>query len=150
MSDAPVDGELPTPLNQQWTSQLRRGVLELVVLGALANKPQHGYELVVAFRGSSVLEVTEGTLYPLLRRLEKHELINATWRISATGPPRKVFTLSMLGQQVLSQMQNDWSMLNQAITEVLQAKQDEHNSQSRDTQAHQPLETRNQFNKGES
>jgi PadR family transcriptional regulator, regulatory protein PadR len=102
-------------LPSDWASQLRRGVLELAVLAALAHKPQHGYELVTAFRATNGLEVSEGTLYPLLRRLEKQGALAASWQPSPTGPPRKVFALSLLGQAMLEQMQQEWQSLNQTI-----------------------------------
>jgi PadR family transcriptional regulator, regulatory protein PadR len=113
-------------LPSEWASQLRRGVLELAVLAALADKPQHGYELVTAFRASNGLEVSEGTLYPLLRRLEKQGALAASWQPSPTGPPRKVFGLSVLGQAVLLQMQQEWQQLSQTIGTLLGALEPKH------------------------
>ena len=59
--------------------QLRKGVLELAILGSLHNKSHYGYSLINTISGESQVELTEGTIYPILSRLTKENLIRAEW-----------------------------------------------------------------------
>ena len=71
---------------QRFVQQLKRGVLEMLVLQLLADRPGHGYELIVRLRESGgLLDVKEGTLYPLLYRLEEEGCITSVWN-SPDGP----------------------------------------------------------------
>lgn len=85
--------------------ELRRGIVVLAVLSQLQS-PQYGYSLVqrLAERG---LEVEEGTLYPLLRRLEKQGLLASEWDVNETRP-RKYYRISPQGRKVLDTLTSDW------------------------------------------
>jgi DNA-binding PadR family transcriptional regulator len=85
--------------------ELRRGVVVLAVLSQL-DSAQYGYSLIqrLAERG---LDVEEGTLYPLLRRLEKQGLLESKWDTSETRP-RKYYQLSKQGHKVLATLTADW------------------------------------------
>src|SRR5919206_3188477 len=63
----------------EWSSQIRRGTLELCVLALIASKPRYGYDLVTALERWEPLATTEGTLYPLLRRLQREGKVEASW-----------------------------------------------------------------------
>lgn len=90
--------------NEAWASQLRKGVLELAVLGLLAREPKYGSQLVDDLAAHPALAITAGTLYPLLARLAKAGLVHATWQESPVGPPRKYYTLTSAGRAQLHAM----------------------------------------------
>jgi PadR family transcriptional regulator, regulatory protein PadR len=85
--------------------ELRRGVVVLAVLSQM-DEAQYGYSLIqrLAERG---LEVEEGTLYPLLRRLEKQGLLESEWDVSESRP-RKYYRISPHGRKVLDTLTADW------------------------------------------
>lgn len=95
----------------EWAAQLRRGVLELCVLGAIAEEPRYGYELVAALSATAPLAAVEGTVYPLLRRLKQAGLVETTWQESTSGPPRQYYRLTPLGRRALRSMRSSWRHL---------------------------------------
>ena len=102
----------------EWMTQARRGLLELCILILVGRTPQYGYELLTVLARWPQLAVSEGTLYPLLRRLEKEGVISAQWRESVAGPPRKYYALTVAGAQRRDTLAAEWSQLMQAITEL--------------------------------
>jgi PadR family transcriptional regulator, regulatory protein PadR len=86
-------------------SELRRGTLILSVLSQLS-KPQYGYSLVQILDENSI-EIDAGTLYPLLRRLEKQEILESSWEIKDTRP-RRYYFLSQTGKEVYTRMCDEW------------------------------------------
>jgi len=103
----------------EWSSQIRRGTLELCVLALIASKPRYGYDLVSALKRWEPLATTEGTVYPLLRRLQREEKVEASWEESAAGPPRKYYRLTPHGRDLLERMTADWAELSEAVREAL-------------------------------
>lgn len=87
-----------------WTVQVRKGLLELCILNALAARERYGYELVKTLVTIPGLGVTEGTLYPLLSRLRVQGLISARLEESAEGPARKYYALTPAGRRVMADM----------------------------------------------
>src|SRR5579862_7664795 len=96
-----------------WTVQVRKGLLELCVLNALAGKERYGYELVKALVDVPGMGVTEGTLYPLLSRLRLQGLISARLEESAEGPARKYYALSREGAKTAAIMNDYLKTLNE-------------------------------------
>jgi PadR family transcriptional regulator, regulatory protein PadR len=101
----------------------RRGTLELCVLALIASKPRYGYDLVTALERWEPLATTEGTLYPLLRRLQREGKVEASWEESAAGPPRKYYRLTPLGRDLLERMRTDWAELSEAVGETLSTEE---------------------------
>jgi PadR family transcriptional regulator, regulatory protein PadR len=99
--------------------ELRRGVLVLVVLSQLRT-PQYGYSLrqALAERG---MEIEEGTLYPLLRRLESQGLLASQWR-TEDGPPRRYYTLSPEGVRHYRSLSASWSALATTVNRLIADK----------------------------
>ena len=95
---------------------LRRGVLVLAVLSQLRT-PQYGYSLrqALAERG---MPIEEGTLYPLLRRLEGQGLLASEWRID-DGPPRRYYTLSPAGAETYRDLTTAWGSLTSVVAALL-------------------------------
>lgn len=85
--------------------ELRRGVVVLAVLSQM-DSPQYGYSLVQRLAEQG-LEVEEGTLYPLLRRLEKQGLLESEWEVGESRP-RKYYKLSKQGRKVMDTLTIDW------------------------------------------
>ena len=88
--------------------ELRRGVIVLAVLSQLAEE-QYGYSLMKQLSDKG-LEVDQGTLYPLLRRLESQGLLQSDWRVEEDRP-RRYYVLSAQGREILPQLQEEWAGL---------------------------------------
>jgi len=99
-------------LFDNWTVQMRKGLLELCVLNALSGCERYGYELVKTLTAVPNLGVTEGTLYPLLSRLRLAGLITARLEESPEGPARKYYSLTPEGSRVMAQMNAYLDRLN--------------------------------------
>ena len=87
------------------TTELRRGTLTLAVLSQLRT-PQYGYSLVQLLENSAIY-IDQSTLYPLLRRLEKQELVSSSWDTSESRP-RKYYVLSAYGLEIFLQLKKEW------------------------------------------
>ena len=104
-------------LVENLSMELRRGALVLAVLSQL-KKEQYGYSLKQQLAEAG-LNINEGTLYPLLRRLESQELLESEWRVVNEARPRRYYTISKKGQQALDDLSKEWSSINQAISALL-------------------------------
>lgn len=89
-----------------WAVQIRRGWIELCVLKALEHGERYGYDLVRTLAALPGLDVTEGTLYPLLSRLRLQGLVSTRLVESPEGPARKYYALTARGRRTLSQMKD--------------------------------------------
>lgn len=96
--------------------ELRRGVVVLATLSQL-RKPRYGYELRQALAGEG-MAIEEGTLYPLLRRLESQGLLESEWRIE-DGPPRRYYSLNADGRKLLRKLTESWQGMNSAMNRLL-------------------------------
>lgn len=97
---------------EQLTQELRRGVVTMVVLAQL-KESQYGYSLVEILQSKGI-EIEAGTLYPLLRRLEKQELLESKWN-TTEGRPRKYYKLSDLGEITLNLLHDEWEELSKNV-----------------------------------
>jgi PadR family transcriptional regulator, regulatory protein PadR len=97
--------------------QFKKGVLEMCVLALLNKQDRYGYELVQLL--SEHMEIGEGTVYPLLRRLANEEYFSTYLQESAEGPPRKYYKLSVKGRAYLEAMLLDWSQFSSAVEQIL-------------------------------
>ena len=101
-----------------WTVQVRKGMLELCILNALAEKERYGYELVKALTAIPGLIVTEGTLYPILSRLRQQGLVTTRLEESPEGPARKYYTLTHEGRKVMGLMHEHLDTLNSSAAKL--------------------------------
>lgn len=102
-----------------WKSQLRRGTVEYSVLILLEQKECYGYEIIKILNEYPGLSVSENTVYPLLRRLEKEGFLGAKWIQNVEGsPPRKYYSTTELGEQYLSGMLQEWDLLVGSIEKI--------------------------------
>ena len=96
--------------------EFRRGALVLAVLSQLADE-QYGYSLKKALADHG-LEIDEGTLYPLLRRLETQGLLRSRWRVE-DGRPRRYYRVSPMGERMQRELASDWQALARTMERVL-------------------------------
>lgn len=101
-----------------------RGVLELCVLGVLADGPTYGYAIAQRLAEAGLGVVKGGTLYPLLTRLEGEELVEATWRAGDGGPGRKFFELTVVGHSELHRRDLLWAEFFTRTRRLLPAGRD--------------------------
>lgn len=94
-------------------TQFKKGVLELVVLISLAKQDMYGYEIVNEV--SKIIEVNEGTIYPLLKRLTNEKYFETYLRESTEGPPRKYYHLTKIGESYKEQLKTEWLEFNQSV-----------------------------------
>ncbi|MBA7538381.1 hypothetical protein ES705_30656 [subsurface metagenome] len=98
--------------------QIKKGVIELCVFAILSNKDCYGYELAETI--SSHIEISEGTIYPLLRRLTKEGYFTTYLRESSEGPPRKYYKITELGVEYKKSLLKDWNNLTKGVNELIE------------------------------
>lgn len=98
--------------------QFKKGVLELCVLVLLDRKDQYGYELVQQI--SDKIEISEGAIYPLLRRLTKEELTTTYLQESTEGPPRKYYKLTTTGEEYLHELLTEWHVFTAGVNKLIE------------------------------
>jgi len=98
-----------------WKTQIRKGLLDIVVLNYLRHGPCHGYEMVQKLKQLQGLQIREGNIYPILARLQIDGLVTSYLENSADGPPRKYFKLTKTGQETLTILNDHWDQLAQSI-----------------------------------
>jgi len=102
-----------------------QGMLDLLLLKILALEPMHGWAIGQRLKQISGddLQVSDGSLYPALHKLEQHGLITATWKKTDLGRRAKFYSLTRTGRQQLEQETENWQRLSSAITRVVRLKE---------------------------
>jgi len=100
-------------------SQLLRGVLDLCLLAVMGEGPAYGYEMTKRLRARGLSIVGEGSIYPLLGRLERDGLVETRRAASNGGPPRKYYSLSPEGQRALAAGVGEWQAARDAVDGAL-------------------------------
>ena len=98
-----------------WTVQVKKGVLELCILNALSAEDCYGYDLVKTLVETHGLGVTEGTVYPLLSRLRVAGLVASRLEESSSGPARKYYSLTKDGWKAMQAMNEYMGELNRSV-----------------------------------
>lgn len=114
-----------TDFFDNWTVQVRKGMLELCLLHVLARRECYGYELVRHLVRVPGLEVSEGTLYPILSRLRTQGLVRTRLEESPEGPARKYYALTPAGRKVMTLMEEYLDTL-QAGARILRERGGQH------------------------
>ena len=94
-----------------WTNQLRKGVLELCILNDIRNRRMYGYEIVRKLRKIEGLIISEGSIYPILSRLKRQGLVKTSIQDSPQGPSRKYYQLTQEGKDMIRQMNAYWQAI---------------------------------------
>lgn len=103
-----------------WQTQLRKGLLELVILNMLVKSSQHGYQMVQSLKQIEGMNIREGNIYPILARLGTDGAIQSETKPSQDGPPRKYYELTAKGKEILSEMNGHWEMIRQSIEQIME------------------------------
>lgn len=98
--------------------QFKKGVLNLCVLALLEKRDMYGYELVQAI--STQIEISEGSVYPLLRRLTKEGFFTTYLEESSEGPPRKYYQITTQGIDELNSLRNEWESFITGVNTLIQ------------------------------
>jgi PadR family transcriptional regulator PadR len=101
--------------------ELKRGSLELIVLHLLGPREAYGYEIVskLTTETNGALGVTDGTLYPVLYRLERAGFVAVRWETPERGVPRKYYRLTDAGREELARLKHEWNTFVSAMATLL-------------------------------
>jgi len=106
---------------QRWSKEVKRGALSMLVLSLLNKNSAYGYELVKKMEEKvSFLAFEQGTIYPILRRLEKRELLSSNWSYEDLTKPKKYYSLTREGERALDMMVRAWSKLTNEVGEIIE------------------------------
>lgn len=97
--------------------QFKKGILEICVLVLLDKQDRYGYELVQKISGK--IEISEGSMYPLLRRLTKEGYFTTYFQESTGGPARKYYKLTEQGRNYLHEQLQEWKDFSSAVNELI-------------------------------
>jgi PadR family transcriptional regulator, regulatory protein PadR len=103
-----------------WKTQLRKGAAELAVLATLDQQESYGLELLERLQAAGSLELSEGSIYPLLNRLQKDGKIRGRWVEDAEAAhPRKYYALTAAGRALLAEMLAEWAQFEEGMRQIL-------------------------------
>lgn len=102
------------------TTQFKKGVLELCVLVMLGRKDYYGYELVEDI--SEHIKITEGTIYPLLRKLKDEDYVTTYLKESSEGPPRKYYSITQKGSDHKEDLLNEWEDFTKGVSKIIKGE----------------------------
>jgi len=97
--------------------QLKKGVLELCVLALLSRRDSYAYE--IASRLAEGIDMGEGTIYPLMRRMQSEGLVDTYLVESSSGPPRKYYRLTDSGKKSFTAQKSEWTAFTNAVADIL-------------------------------
>lgn len=98
--------------------QFKKGVLELIVLWCVNKKDRYGYELIVEV--SNVVDVNDGTVYPLLKRLTNEHYFDTYFVESSEGPLRKYYKITSLGKERLRELTKTWKIFASSVNKFIE------------------------------
>lgn len=108
-----------TSMNLENTQvQMRKGLLEFCILHIISRGEVYASDLLVELTSAKIM-VVEGTLYPLLTRLRKAELVDYRWEESTSGPPRKYYKLTEAGKNFLNNLTGTWDELVNSTNQII-------------------------------
>jgi PadR family transcriptional regulator PadR len=96
---------------------MRKGLLEYCILSIISRDEAYASDILDTLKQANLL-VVEGTLYPLLTRMKNEELLTYRWQESTSGPPRKYYALTKEGQELLSQLHEEWETIQKAVAAI--------------------------------
>ncbi len=99
-------------------NQFKKGVLDLCVLTILSKGDSYGYDVADAL--SKKIQLSDGTVYPILRKLASDGYVSTYLKESQNGPPRKYYHLTDEGKKLLVEEKNDWDTFTKAVKEILE------------------------------
>jgi len=103
-----------------WESQVRKGMLDFIILLCLRKREYYGYELIKEIKSAAEIEISEGTIYPLLNRLKKDGLVTSRWEEKDSGLPRKYYGLTDKGRAALAEAGKSWRTFNASLERFME------------------------------
>lgn len=100
-------------------SQLLKGILDGCILAVIEQESVYGYTLSQRLHEQGLIEISEGTIYPILLRLQRNGYIVGEMRPSDTGPNRKYYSLTEEGKKALTRMKIEWKEIFPAVNDIL-------------------------------
>jgi PadR family transcriptional regulator, regulatory protein PadR len=104
-------------LNLEKFSAIRKGMLEFLVLRIISAEQVYVADMLRRLAGTD-FATQEGTLYPLLSRMRREELVDYEWRESDAGPPRKYYSLTAKGRALLGELERYWNRINTTVSQL--------------------------------
>jgi PadR family transcriptional regulator PadR len=117
-ADIPAKETAQTYNVENTQSQMRKGFLEFPVLLIVGAKPTYAPDILKQLKKANLL-VVEGTLYPLLSRLKRYGLVEYEWEESKSGPPRKMYSVTKEGKEVLQKLEESWKALDTSVNTLI-------------------------------
>jgi len=106
---------------ERWSKEIKRGAASLAIVAVLDEQTAYGYEIVKTLgERASFLQLEQGTVYPLLRRLEKRKLLASEWNYDDPTKPKKYYNLTADGKMALQMMTETWSVLSDELRRLLE------------------------------
>ena len=104
-----------------WSREIRKGAIQLCLLAQLRQRRMYGFEIirVLRERSNGFFDLKEGTLYPVLHRLEKRGLVEAETVVQEGRPPRKYYQLTPAGETALAEAEAEWNSMTEAMGDIL-------------------------------
>jgi len=101
---------------ERWSSQARKGYFEMLLLARLQTGSAYGYQIVTSLKQAPGFEkLAEGTVYPVLARMKKDDLVTSEWVTEDTGSPRKYYATTPFGTEVLIKMKEVWARMGDVL-----------------------------------
>lgn len=102
-----------------WSTQLRKGMLEFCILNAIRGTSLYGFEIVRILREIEGLVISEGTIYPILSRMKREGFVKTKIKESKEGPPRKYYELTDIGTEMLERMNAYWRTIQKGSNALI-------------------------------
>lgn len=110
-------------MQEKYERQMKKGVLDMLVLKLLKEEPKYGYQMIQEMKEKSqgVFSLKDGTLYPILYRLEEEGLVKSKW-LESDGKqvPRKYYEITPKGQNALAEIAKTWANISEGITRIME------------------------------
>src|SRR5699024_732995 len=107
------------------TTQMLKGIIDGCILSIINEKEVYGYELAEKLEQYGFEDFREGTIYPLLLRMQKEHLITSTLKKSTSGPKRKYYSLTEKGKEELEHFTQRWNKLESSVNQILKQRKKE-------------------------
>jgi PadR family transcriptional regulator, regulatory protein PadR len=107
------------------STQMLKGIIDGCILAIIKGKEVYGYELAETLDSYGFESFSEGTIYPLLMRMQKEELVTSTLKKSTAGPKRKYYSLTTKGKEELQNFMDRWATLQDSVNNVLENQSEE-------------------------
>lgn len=106
-------------------SQMLKGILEGCILEIIRKRETYAYEIAKQLEEYGFESISEGTIYPIILRLQKNELLKGTLKDSNSGPKRKYYRLTVKGVDTLNQFKDNWQEMSHAVNQLLGGEDNE-------------------------